>query len=630
MRQSLLSSKEYEMKNSKSYLLLATSLFYISACGGDGDTNSPQPSPAPQPTPPPVLTGSLGNTPIIGAKFETATQSGVTNEKGEFSFIAGETLRFSIGGIEIGKIAAANSISLSDFYDDPLPTNTAEIEKFSQDELAESFDSLINLASFLVSLDNNDNVDDGIDISAWETPLSDVSLGFDEPLKQFLQFTFADFVRAYAIESKRYAKAMKYIYESEEITVSESKVLSTNSETTNDDMVWSDAEIFTYDINGNQLTYTKTEDLNNDGADDYIAIDTRTYDEQGNRITRETIVDNENDGTIDLISKRRNTYDDRGNQTAYLIENDNDANGNTDVIVSAVITYNAMNLQTSTITEVDNDADGIAERITSISITFDDNTNRLSRRVETDNDKDGNADSITIETNTYNASGERLIRFNERDNNGNGIIDQTSTLSATYNAQGRLLTETFERDNDNNGAADFISTRTLSYNDEGRLLEETNESDFDNNGIIDSLVKITNTYNERNQLLTRLSEVDNGNGVGFTKLSYTYNGLGLRITITRERGDDGDVSNTDVTRYEYDADRNIIGEIRESFSDGETSPNSILALQFTFDEKGNQKTRTLTNDNNGDGQIEEKDTTTTSHTDFSVELTPTLINVLVL
>lgn len=619
------------MKNSTRILLLATSLVYLSACGGGGnsDTSTPQPTPAPQPTPPAVLTGSLGNTPIIGAKFETATQSGVTNEKGEYSYIAGETLRFSIGGIEIGSIAAANNISLSDFYDDPLPTNTAEIEKFSQDELAEDFDSLMSLASFLVSLDNNDNVDDGINISEWEAALSDANLSFDGPYKQFLQFTFTDFVRTYAIESNRYAQAIKYIYESEQITLSESKVLNTNSVATNNDMTWSDAQVFTYDANGNQLTSTKTDDLNNDGIDDFINIDTRTYDEQGNRITRETTVDNENDGTIDRRSKRSNTYDDRGNQTAYLIENDNDANGTTDSVVSAVITYNALNVQTSTITEVDNDADGIAERITSVSITFDDNGNRLSRRVENDNDNDGNTDSITIETNTYNASGDRLVRFSERDNNGNGIIDETSALSATYNTLGRLLIETFERDNDNNGTADFISTRTLSYNDEGRLIQETNESDFDNDGIIDSLVKITNTYNERNQLLTRLSEVDNGNGVGFTKLSYTYNELGLRMTITSERGDDGVVSYTDVTRYEYDAERNRVGDTRESFSDSETSPNSILTLQFTFDEKGNQTTRSLTNDNDGDGQIEDTDITTTSYTDFSVELTPTLINDLV-
>jgi hypothetical protein len=51
-----------------------------------------------------MLTGLLVDAPAAGVEFETASQSGSTNAAGEFLYQAGETVRFSLGGIEMGEI----------------------------------------------------------------------------------------------------------------------------------------------------------------------------------------------------------------------------------------------------------------------------------------------------------------------------------------------------------------------------------------------------------------------------------------------------------------------------------------------------------------------------------------------
>lgn len=92
--------------------LLISSLALLSACGGGsstpatgdnvdtGDTSPIVTTPVTPDTS--VKTGVFIDAPVKGLTYKTATQSGVTNDKGEFKYITGETVTFSLDGVELG------------------------------------------------------------------------------------------------------------------------------------------------------------------------------------------------------------------------------------------------------------------------------------------------------------------------------------------------------------------------------------------------------------------------------------------------------------------------------------------------------------------------------------------------
>lgn len=71
--------------------------------------------------------------PIRGLRFETPTRSGITNDRGEFQYGAGECVTFSIGGLVLGSIDGAPRVNLAqlvnradgkvDRLHDPMVTN---------------------------------------------------------------------------------------------------------------------------------------------------------------------------------------------------------------------------------------------------------------------------------------------------------------------------------------------------------------------------------------------------------------------------------------------------------------------------------------------------------------------------
>ncbi len=83
-----------------SLILIAIPL--LANCGGDSSNEDTSDS---------VNTGVLVDSAIQGVDFETATQSGTTNSDGEFEFLAGETITFSIGSLLFPVVEAAAVIS---------------------------------------------------------------------------------------------------------------------------------------------------------------------------------------------------------------------------------------------------------------------------------------------------------------------------------------------------------------------------------------------------------------------------------------------------------------------------------------------------------------------------------------
>ncbi|MGD8804102.1 MAG: invasin domain 3-containing protein, partial [Gammaproteobacteria bacterium] len=116
----------------------------------------------------PVLTGVLVNSPIEGVTFQTATQSGITNAGGEFQYIDGESVTFSVGGIVLGTVQGAAIITPVELTGGADPIDQAAI----------------NQLVFLQTIDADSDHTNGITISATTQAAAE---------SQILVFTEPDF-----------------------------------------------------------------------------------------------------------------------------------------------------------------------------------------------------------------------------------------------------------------------------------------------------------------------------------------------------------------------------------------------------------------------------------------------------
>ncbi len=116
---------------------------------------------------PVVLTGVFVDSAVEGVSYSTATQSGVTNSAGEFSYVEGEQVAFSIGAVQFPIVDAAPQVS---------PVDMGSVSN-------SLIDTTTNIARLLQSLDTDGNPDNGITISpeaATSTDLIDFSVSTEQ------------------------------------------------------------------------------------------------------------------------------------------------------------------------------------------------------------------------------------------------------------------------------------------------------------------------------------------------------------------------------------------------------------------------------------------------------------------
>lgn len=109
-----------------------------------------------------ILTGNFIDGNVEGLNFNTESQSGTTNSLGEYQYIEGETITFSIGSLVFPTVPAAMVLTpfqLASGSANQLPTT-------------------LNIARLLQSLDDDGNPDNGIRIPA-QARLSAVPVNFD-------------------------------------------------------------------------------------------------------------------------------------------------------------------------------------------------------------------------------------------------------------------------------------------------------------------------------------------------------------------------------------------------------------------------------------------------------------------
>jgi hypothetical protein len=133
--------------------------FCISACGGSSSSATPAVAVTPPSvttstptTPPPsavTFTGAFLDSFVEGLSFKTTSGSGITNEKGEFTYQLDEIITFSLGGITFPEVVAKDLITPLDLF------STTDVNE----------QAVVNTLRLLQSLDTDGDAENGITIA---------------------------------------------------------------------------------------------------------------------------------------------------------------------------------------------------------------------------------------------------------------------------------------------------------------------------------------------------------------------------------------------------------------------------------------------------------------------------------
>jgi len=135
-------------------VLLSIVFLALTACGGGGGGSES----------PTVSQGRFIDAAAEGIQYTSGTESGVTDANGTFTYKNGQSVTFSIGGIIIGTVSGKNIIT-------PVDLVAGAID--------ETDPSVTNIVQFLLTIDEDQNALNGIQISAaMRTAAASLSVDF--------------------------------------------------------------------------------------------------------------------------------------------------------------------------------------------------------------------------------------------------------------------------------------------------------------------------------------------------------------------------------------------------------------------------------------------------------------------
>jgi hypothetical protein len=483
------------------------------------------------------LTGTLVGGPVSGVSFETETHSGVTTEDGAFRYEEGETVRFFIGDTVLGETEGMEEVSPFDLVPNANPLSGNDTISRASFNRCNPFVSVINMAMFLQTLDQDDNLDDGISITSEVATLFEgVSIDFAQSSSSFrLDRDFRTVLsQANAqglFESHRQVRssafAMQFLYASLGLDAGLFVRLVYERDEGADGVIDSRTE-YQYDQRA-QLVFSSHDD-DGDGATN--STSSNEYDEHGHRVRSESDSDDRPNSIV------RSVYDEDGDRTRT--ERDGDGDGDVD----AVTTTSYDDIGRVLRVEDDDDANGTPNRI--VTYWYDDDVNQKGSREDVD--ADGFIDKST--TNFLDENGylirrevdtgddgtvnsrdtyERDVRGNsiryESDRDGDGELDDIE-----LNEYNEMCLRTYRETQEGDGAVE--RTTTTTYDDAGRQLSRSTDSDAD--GTPDSID--INVYDDGGNLVLRTEDND-ADGTPNSTQTFEYADGALSRTLTDQDAD---------------------------------------------------------------------------------------------
>jgi len=562
---------------------------------------------------------------VQGLEYRTASISGVTDEHGVFYYRAGEDIEFSIGGTILGETKAQASLTPTALVDGvKLPTTQDEAKGYVNTYLFTSagyindatrkLDQVVNISSFMMSLDQDKDSDNGLQIHAGSL-IELKSVAFDLTMlgRDFEKNTYYSSV-LHQLYNKQYIKnaiAVKSLLALDAFTQSQLMpsplfILAEHKsavDTLDLQLQWK----YLLDSQGYVTSTTYWQDGNVDRQGSY------RYSNNGDF----TLI-NENIGAYNE-SVKSYQYNQHGKRTVreeYALSGfkygaQYDANGN-------FITFTQ-----------DNDRDGSVDRVNHMS--YDDRGNLLLETRDYENDGVINDrlhyeyDDLNREISLIRDNGENTIYRHEQrwDDNGRLVyFAEFSGLSETpekemeivVSADGEVYTLQYDYDND----GQFEDVRQRISNSDGQILRETYDREGD--GIFESVDEweldlngnvVVRTYSSHGENYSQdyihyyeYDEFNNPISYRFdwdhdgeidNIIEKSYNQAGF---ITQVKKTDVEDAITEVTNYQRNSE-NLLTYWEEKLEGQE------LALEFSrfeYDTYGEQVL--LERDTDGDGIVD--------------------------
>lgn len=552
-----ISTENNEDSSTETSIETSTDTNETSVTDTDSDTDSSVDS-----TPEP-LTGKFLEIDLLGLSYHTDSYSGslVNNE---FEYLEGETISITFLGKTLIEFEGKSEVSISDLVAD-FPNDSNELNSsYFEGEGSDEFKTLANMFQLLAALDEDENPENGFDVSKFhELTSSSTELNLTLSPDTFYRQTLIEL--ANEISANR--------------NVSPTTSIGFLYELSKEEMVFSTTSYFAYDVG-------------NDGTDDSTLE--YVYSSEGYLLNE--IRTNHTNGTA---SHRVLTTDEftRLTQLAYPSY---DSNGDKTYERGVTYTYNALGQITEELTYLDHDGDG--ENDSTSSITFNYNAKGL---VTSETSLDDSSKIVY----TYLYNGDRsLSSYTEiQDTNNDDTPEQTKEYSFQYNSDGTVLEERVDIDNDADGTIDEYEISTYSYDANSKeTLRETFQYDSD-----DTLTRKEveeQSYDEYSNRTDYRYTIDfDGDGTDnylFTT-SYTLDENGNTVTKTSLTYRDGiNLSKTVRTVYAT-PELGLLSDVSVyQDNNGDGTEDESYSWVNTFDEYGNYESRLYLDDDDNDGTVD--------------------------
>lgn len=285
------------MMSYKKWVLICLTATGLCACGGGGGSDNGQ-SQIETPPDPNLETGRLQGASVEGLRYTTESHSGLTNSRGEYHYIEGETITFSVGGTQFPITPATSELNLFSIIGiNPLLQETEIVNALNADD-ASSFDTAINMSNLLQTLDADGNPGNGIALGNADARLQAVTIPLQVKAIEFsLQPELARAKTLHSVSHNRtLPQVMDFLYQDLHLSV-ESAQPARQIRTTE-----GRSNTLAYEYDNNGLIRSLGQDIDNNGTID--VEESFTYDVSGNITT----ISNSAEKTSQLLS-----YDPSGN-----------------------------------------------------------------------------------------------------------------------------------------------------------------------------------------------------------------------------------------------------------------------------------------------------------------------------
>ncbi len=481
------------------FSVVATIIASCAACGGGtSDNNALDIGQALEETEAPdsdLLAGVFFDSPVTNIGFRTSSGEGKTNENGEFYYLQGEQITFTIGDIELPAITAKDIITPLDIFRTSIVKNT----------------EVINLARLLQTLDTDNNPENGIRLpDSIELISADVGVAFynsdtfDDVASNALQQAGIDAtmvdsgIAATHLSNSLLARGL---VEVSQIDPSLALVdLQPNRQLADLDTD-SVADIFDLDIDGDEVV-----NLLDQFPED--ATEHRDSDEDG--IGDNTDTDDDNDGTpdqfdyypFDPIEQLDSDNDGIGNNT----DDDDDNDGTLDLEdhfpIDPTEQTDADNDGIGNNADNDDDNDGVLDIKDQFpfkhSEQLDTDNDGIGNNADDDDDNDGVADYFDIfpfdPTEQYDNDFDGFGNNSDNDDDNDGTLDSDDRFpfnpTEQLDADKDGLGDNIDHDDDNDGTPDdkdqYPTDPTEQIDTDNDGIGDNADNDDDNDGTLDS------------------------------------------------------------------------------------------------------------------------------------------------